>query len=98
MRFLDWTSHHQNMSKYAAATCEDAHPIFSYKCKARPAAEPTKSELTVPIRFPETQPQHNTSIASVYQPLTIDQFLRFITVTLQNIHPFQRHHILQQIQ
>lgn len=82
-------------------TCGEAHPTFSYKCKARPAAEPTKPELTVPIRVPETQPQSNTThttIASVYQPITIDQFLRFITVTLQNIHPFQRHHILQQIQ
>jgi len=79
-------------------TCSEAHPTFSYKCKARPAPEPTKPEFTVPIRTPETANKDNITVTSVYQPVNIDQLLAFITVTLQNIHPFQRHFILQQIQ
>jgi hypothetical protein len=79
-------------------TCGDQHPTFSYKCKARPAAEPDKPDLIVPIRIPETQPKETVAITSVYQPITIDQLLRFITVALQNIHPFQRQQIVQQIQ
>jgi len=79
-------------------TCNDNHPTFSYKCKARPPAQPDKPELIVPIRTAETQTQAMPPITSVYQPITIDQLLAFITVVLQNIHPFQRHHILAQIQ
>lgn len=79
-------------------TCGEAHPTFSYKCKARPTAEPTKPELIVPIRTSETPAQTTRPVTSIHQPITIDQVLAFITVTLQNIHPFQRQHVLQQIQ
>ena len=79
-------------------TCNETHPTFSYKCKARPAPEPDKPELIVPIRTTEAPTQEIPPITSVYQPITIDQFLAFITVVLQNIHPFQRHHVLNQIQ
>ena len=79
-------------------TCGDAHPTFSYKCKARPPAEPDKPELIVPIRPPDTQNPTNAPVTSVFQSITIDQLLAFLTITLQNIHPFQRKHILQQIQ
>ena len=79
-------------------TCNEAHPTFSYKCKARPAAEPNKPELIVPLRTTEQKPQPTSAITSVYQPITIELLLKFITVTLQNLHPFQRQHVLQQIQ
>jgi len=83
-------------------TCGDLHPTFSYKCKTRPAPETCKPELIVSIRTTEAQQSIKTS---VFQPITIDQVLtidqvqvlRIITVTLQNIHPFQRPFILQQI-
>jgi hypothetical protein len=79
-------------------TCGEQHPTFSYKCKARPAPEPTKPELIVPIRSTETNTAETPPVTSVYQPITIAQLLSFITITLQNIHPFQRPFILQQIQ
>jgi hypothetical protein len=79
-------------------TCNENHPTFSYKCKARPAPEPTKPELIVPIRTTETPTQTASPVTSVYQPITIDQLLAFLTVVLQNIHPFQRQHVLTQIQ
>ena len=34
---------------------------------------------------------------SLKQPVTVEDLLRFQTLTLQNIHPFLRQHILQQI-
>lgn len=79
-------------------TCNDAHPTFSYKCKARPAAAPDKPELIVPLRTTENNQQPTSTITSIYQPITVDLLLKFITVTLQNLHPFQRQHVLQQIQ
>jgi len=79
-------------------TCGESHPTFSYKCKARPAPEPNKPELIVPIRTTETKQPETIAVTSVYQPISISQVLAFITVALQNIHPFQRPFILQQIQ
>lgn len=79
-------------------TCGDHHTTFSYKCKARPEPDPAKPELIVPIRTPETKTQFTTPVTSVHQPLSIEQLLTFLTVALQNIHPFQRHNIIQQIQ
>ena len=44
------------------------------------------------------QNHSNSPITSVFQPITIDQVLALLTVALQNIHPFERPYILQQIQ
>lgn len=79
-------------------TCHEQHPTFSYKCKARPIPETSKPELVVPIRTHEATTQSNETITSIQQPISLDKLLAFITLTLQNIHPFQRQHVLHQIQ
>jgi len=55
----------------------------------------------VPVRTQEKLDQTTFTSAeptSVYNPVTIEQMLAFVTVALQNIHPFLRPHILQQVQ
>jgi len=42
--------------------------------------------------------QATTLVTSIAQSLSVAQVLAFTTLVLQNIHPFQRHHILQHIQ
>lgn len=76
-------------------TCAESHPTYSYKCKAKPEAHPEKPELVVPDRTVDSSTQPNNSLR---HPITVEDLLRFITITLQNIHPFQRSHILTQIQ
>lgn len=79
-------------------TCNEQHPTFSYKCKGRPTPETSKPELVVPIRTHEASTQASEPTVSIHQPITIEKVLALITLVLQNIHPFQRHHILQQVQ
>jgi len=81
--------------------CNEPHPTYSYKCKAKPAPEEQKPHLVVPVRTHEKTDQTTSTSAqptSIYQPVTIEQMLGFITMALQNIHPFLRPHILQQVQ
>jgi hypothetical protein len=75
-------------------TCSESHASYSYKCQAKPAAKLEHPELTVPLRTSDTPTPPNNSLR---QPITIEDLLRFTTITLQNIHPFLRTHILQQI-
>jgi len=78
-------------------TCGSKHPTFSYKCKSRPEPNFENLRLAVPIRIPEPAPQ-TPPITSMSQPITISQFLTFITVVLQNLYPFQRHEVLNHLQ
>lgn len=77
-------------------TCGEQHPTFSYKCKGRPTGESIKPEFIVPIRPTEQQP--NSPPISPTQPITLEQLLTFFTITLQNLYPLQRPHVLSQIQ
>ena len=77
------------------AQCSDPHPTYSYKCKSRPPPEPSKPELTVPLRTTSSPP---TPPPSPSQPITIHQLLSFVTLALQNTHPFLRPLILQNVQ
>ena len=79
-------------------TCNDTHPTFSYKCKAKPAPEPGKPELIVPIRTHIASTACDPVPVSPCQPVTVDQLLSFLTLAMQNIHPFDRPFVLQQIQ
>ena len=83
------------------STCNEPHPTYSYRCKARPPPEPTKPDLVVPLRVTE-QPPNPDFIQDKHpilqQPITVEQLLSFVTLTLQNVQPSQRPHILQQIQ
>jgi len=73
------------------------HPTYSYKCKQKPAPEENKPDLVVPIRTHDSTIQTTPEITTA-QPVTVEQLLNFITLALQNIHPFIRPHILHQIQ
>jgi len=89
------TSNCTNLQKPPSCfTCNQNHPTYSYKCQQRPAPLPDKPELTVPIRTTDKSTAPDNSLK---HPITIEDLLRFITVVLQNIHPFQRNHILNQI-
>ena len=76
------------------ANCDEPHPSFSYKCKGRPTIEPDKPAYIAYLRLPEepTPPQ------LIQQPITIEQLLRFLTITLQNLFPFDRENALREIQ
>jgi len=52
----------------------------------------------MPIRTLEATTQATTPVTYMAQPISVAQVLAFTTLVLENIHPFQRHHILQQIQ
>jgi len=83
------------------STCNQSHPTYSYQCKARPPPEPAKPDLIVPLRVSEqtTEPEINIEKHPILsQPITIEQLLSFITLTLQNIQPAHRPHILEQVQ
>ena len=77
------------------ATCGDRHPTFSYKCKGRPTPEPDQPNLIVPLKVPEQPSQQ--PITSVHQSITIDQALTLLTLTLQNLLPFDRPNIIREI-
>lgn len=77
------------------ATCNEPHSTYSYKCKAKPEPSPEKPDLVVPVRSSDPVTEPNNSLS---HPITVEDLLRFITITLQNINPFQRPHILNQIQ
>ena len=95
VKYVDACTNIQQTPK--CSTCEEPHPTYSYKCKQKPPAEETKPDLVVPIRTHDSINQPAPEITSA-QPVTVDQLLNFITLTLQNIHPFIRPHILHQIQ
>jgi len=101
MCILYRTSHNKSMLSLQQPpkcnTCAEKHPNFIYKCKGRPTPKPENPGLVVPIRTPET----NTlipRITSMTQPISTSQFLTFITVTLQNLYPFQHQEVLHHLQ
>ena len=82
------------------STCDQPHPTYSYQCKSRPQPETTKPDLVVPLRVTEQPPNHISPDKHpiLQEPITVEQLLSFVTLTLQNVQPSQRPHILQQIQ
>lgn len=76
------------------ATCTEEHASYSAKCKAKPTANPTTPELVVPVRTPDPPVTNSNSLR---EPVTVEDMIRFFCLTLQNIHPFLRPHILQQL-
>jgi len=76
------------------ATCQEHHPTYSYQCKAKPPPETDKPELVVPLRVPETTEPEGIpeKHPALNQPVTVEQLLAFITLTLQNVKPSQRSH------
>jgi hypothetical protein len=78
-----------------------AHLTYSHKCKDRHTAAEEKPYIVVLLKTQEkTDQATSTNVQStcVYQPVTIEQMLAPMTMSLQNIRPFVKSHILQQIQ
>jgi len=76
--------------------CNQQHPTFSYKCQGRPKPDPDNSRfVAAPLKVPEPTP--STSDTYIHPPPTIDQVISFITLTFQNLYPFQRESILHQV-
>lgn len=75
-------------------TCQSDHPTYSYKCKSKPEPLPDHPPSVAPIL---TKDPITLSTNSQFPLVTTEALLRFITLTLQNIHPYQRPFILAQI-
>ena len=61
-------------------TCGESHSTFSYKCKGRPQLEPDTPAYIAPLRLPEQSQQ--PPITSNQEPITVEQVLTLITLTL----------------
>lgn len=85
----------QLAAKPICNTCSSDHPTYSYKCKEKPEPIPNHPPSVAPVitKDPITFPTN-----SHFQPVTTEALLRFITLTLQNIHPYERPFILSQIE
>jgi len=72
-------------------TCTEPHVSYSAKYKGKPAANPTTPELVVPCQTSDAPVNTNNSLR---EPATVEDMIRFFCLTMQNIHPFLRLHIL----
>jgi len=77
-------------------TCDEQHPTYSFKCKGKPKPNAENNMSVVPLRIPEpnTAQVNNSSLAVP----TTEQIIQFITLTLQNLYPFNKETILFKIQ
>ena len=87
----------------SCATCNDQHPTYSSKCRSRPRPSEAKPEHVVPLRtYPTSSPTATATAPTGTDPplpvVTLDKLLEFLTLAMQNIHPFLRPHIYTQIQ
>lgn len=76
-------------------TCGLAHPTYSRLCKSRPLPPQNRPDLVAPIRTvdPPTPPAN-----SQFAPPSIEDIVRFFTLSLLNIFPYHRTLVLTHLQ